>query len=95
MREAIGLSYMCHILYIMCTAAYGRGHDRIIFFYWTIFISFKKTMFNPYFRRTPLMALLMTGGMIFASTVSIAARIADDGDDGNDGAILFLPCRKT
>lgn len=31
------------------------------------------------------MALLMTGGMIFASTVSIAARIADDGDDGNDG----------
>lgn len=42
-------------------------------------------MHNPYFRSTPLMALLMTGGMIFASTVSIAARIADDGDDGNDG----------
>ena len=42
------------------------------------------------------MALLMTGGMIFASTVNMAARIADDddgdGDDGNDGnAISAVP----
>ena len=40
-------------------------------------------MHNPFFKHTPLMALLMAGGMIFASSVSFAAHVADDGDDGS------------